>query len=160
MPEILLFDAEVQLKKFPGKGGWTYAPLPGLELKTSKRFNYKKIKGSIDQYQIKESHLMPMGNGKHFIAVKAEIRKIINKQEGDWVKLKIFTEAPPEQVTYDEFLLCLEDAPEALQYFSSISPKEQEKYASWVLAAHTDEAKIERIALAIKLLSNNQLLKL
>ncbi len=36
------------LEKIPGKGGWTYAPLPEIP---------------------------PMGNGQHFLPVKAAIRK-------------------------------------------------------------------------------------
>jgi len=160
MSDILLIEADIQLKKFPGKGGWTYAPIPHLDLNSSKPFNYKKVSGFIDHYEIKETHIMPMGQGRHFVPVKAEIRKIINKKEGDWVKLKLYIEPPLAQITSEEFLLCLQDEPEALIFFKSLPQKEQDKYINWILSATSDDLKIERISLALKILSNAQLLKL
>jgi hypothetical protein len=44
-----------------------------------------KVRGFIDDYELKDHNLFPMGKGILMMAVKAEIRKKIGKQEGDWV---------------------------------------------------------------------------
>jgi hypothetical protein len=41
------------------------------------------VRGTIDDFEIRKYHLMPMGNGKFFLPVKAEIRKKIKKEAGD-----------------------------------------------------------------------------
>ncbi|KAA6311675.1 hypothetical protein EZS27_037243, partial [termite gut metagenome] len=42
-----------------------------------------KVKGSIDGFEFKNYHLLPTvkGNGRLFLAIKAEIRKAIKKQQ-------------------------------------------------------------------------------
>src|SRR5688572_23293465 len=84
-------DQVVQLERFQAKGGWTFARITTLSQEKKNHFGWKKVCGSIDDYEIKESHLMPMGKGQLFLPVKAEIRKKINKQEGDWVKVILYS---------------------------------------------------------------------
>jgi hypothetical protein len=66
------------LQKFPGKGGWTYAEIPELLQNKNTAFGWVTVKGSIDSFEINQYKLMPMGNGKLFLPVKASIRKKIN----------------------------------------------------------------------------------
>ena len=77
-----LADNIYLLEKYPGKGGWTYARIPEILQDKTKPFGWVKVCGSIDGYEIKKCHLMPMGNDQLFLPVKAEIRKKIKKQEG------------------------------------------------------------------------------
>ena len=83
-----IVNKRVKLEKFEGKGGWTYARLP--EVKPGKSwFNWVKVKGCIDDYEIKAYNLMPIGNGQLFLPVKKEIRKKIKKEAGD--EVSVFT---------------------------------------------------------------------
>jgi hypothetical protein len=43
-----------------------------------------EMSGTIDGHPL-EVTLMPFGNGDHFIPVKADMRKLLNKGEGDMV---------------------------------------------------------------------------
>ena len=70
-----LIDKKCILERFPGKGGWTYARIPEIKKNKANPFGWVKVRGTIDGYEIKKYHLMPMGNGKLFLPVKAEIRK-------------------------------------------------------------------------------------
>lgn len=70
-----LVNKKYLLEKFHGKGGWTYARIPEILQNKKNTFGWVKVKGSIDGYEIKKCHLMPMGNGKLFLPVKAAIRK-------------------------------------------------------------------------------------
>ncbi len=68
------------LKKFPGKGGWTYASIPEVLQDKSSPFGWVKVCGFIDGIEFKQFKLMPMGNGTLFFPVNAELRKKIKKR--------------------------------------------------------------------------------
>lgn len=72
-----IVKAQYLLKKFPGKGGWTYIEIPEVKQNRSNPFGWVKVKGLIDNYELKQYKLMPTGNGKLFLPVKATIRKKI-----------------------------------------------------------------------------------
>jgi hypothetical protein len=85
-----LINKKYLLEKFPGKGGWTFAQIPGIPQNKKAHFGWVKVKGTIDGFEIKHDHLMPMGNGMLFLPVKSGIRKKINKKEGDWVHVVLY----------------------------------------------------------------------
>jgi hypothetical protein len=75
------------LEKSPNRGGWTYVVWPG----SVKFFGTKglvKITGKIDGHPFRGS-FMAMGDGRHMLPVKAEIRKAIRKDVGQTVKVLI-----------------------------------------------------------------------
>ncbi|POY36022.1 hypothetical protein C3K47_12525 [Solitalea longa] len=143
----LIIDSTVQLQRFPMKGGWTFAPIE-LEVVNTKPFNYLKVKGFIDEYEIVESHLMPLGNGKLFLPVKAEIRKKIKKEVGDWVKLVLYKFLDID-VSTDTFLECLEDDPVAWSKFQQFTSEERSHYVQWIFSSASEEIQIQRMASAI-----------
>ena len=58
--EIALVDGEYLLMKFPGKGGWTYAEIPEVFQNRDNPFGWVKVKGSIDNYELRQHKLMPI----------------------------------------------------------------------------------------------------
>ncbi|MGV3560973.1 YdeI/OmpD-associated family protein [Larkinella arboricola] len=150
-----LVDGSYRLKKFEGKGGWTYVALPEVKPDKKSYFNWVKVKGRIDEYELKNCQLMPLGNGQLFLAVKAEIRKQIGKQAGDWVHITLYPEQAPVD-TRKDLLLCLEDEPQAHQTFLSYSDDEQKAYIDWIDLAKTEESRIERMAETINRLLRNK----
>lgn len=67
-------DERYLLEKFTGKGGQNYALIPEILQDKKTPFGWVKDRGSIDGYEIKKYHLMPMDNGLLFLPVKAAIR--------------------------------------------------------------------------------------
>ena len=75
------------LQKSPSKGGWTYVVMRG----SASFFNTRglvKIRGTIDGQPF-QSAFMALGDGTHKLPVKADIRKLIGKQEGDEVTIRL-----------------------------------------------------------------------
>lgn len=148
-----LVDEKYLLKKFPGKGGWTYDDLPQVAQNKDVRFGWVKVRGTIDGYEIKKYNLMPYGGNKLFLPVKAEIRKKIKKTAGDYVHVILYPDNDPLEIP-KEMLLCIQDESEALKFFNSLSESEQKYYIQWIYSAKKEETKIDRLANCI-----NRLLK-
>ncbi len=134
-----LVDKEYLLEKFPGKGGWIYAQIP--EILQNKHAHFGWVRD-----------LTPMGNGKLFLPVKAEIRKRIRKQAGDYVRVTLYPDNLPVEIP-EELKLCLEDEPKALEVFMACTKGEQKAFIAWIYSAKTEDTKVERIARTINKLA-------
>ena len=143
-----LVNKKYSLEKFPGKGGWTFVRIPTISQNKNAKFGWVKVMGTIDGFEIKKYHLAPMGNGGLFLPVRAEIRNKIKKEEGDFVHIILYPDTEPLEVP-EEMLLCLEDEPQALQFFNGLSESEQKYYIQWVYSAKKEETKINRLAKTI-----------
>jgi len=77
------------------KGGWTYVVWPS----SAKFFGTRglvKVSGTIDGHPFKSS-FMAMGDGRHMLPVKAEIRKAIGKEVGEIVKILLKDRMPSQR---------------------------------------------------------------
>ncbi|RZM29979.1 MAG: DUF1905 domain-containing protein [Pedobacter sp.] len=143
-----IIDQVILLKKFPGKGGWTYAHIPGLSSKKGETFGMTKLKCIIDEHEIATLSLMPLGNGELFFPVKAEIRKTIGKEAGNSVRIRLYA-LEKEFNIKEEFMICLADEPDAERNYQSLSDTDQQKYLQWIAEASSTDSRIERIADAV-----------
>ena len=140
-----MVKGEFLLEKFPGKGGWTYAALPGISPDKNSWFGWIKVRGTIDNYEFRQFHLMPMGNGMLFLSVNARVRKAIRKSEGDKVFITIYRETEASDMS-EEFEACQSDEPRAKACFENLSVPERKKYTDWINAGKTVDEKTERMA--------------
>lgn len=139
-----IVDAELLLKKFPGKGGWTYAEVPhDLPVKRT-GFGWVKVKGTIDGYAISDYSLAPMKGGKLFLPVKGEIRKKIKKQAGDYVKVILFPDESVFEVP-EEILESLKVDELAYQHFIKLSVGKKREYVKWIYAVKNVDSRANRI---------------
>lgn len=143
-----LVNKKYKLEKYPGKGGWTYTVIPEIPPDKRERFGWVKVSGFIDDYEIKSYRLMPMSNGKLFLPVRAEIRKKIKKQEGDWIKVILFHDTSALEIP-DDLLQCLRDEPAAHKTFINFSESNKKYYVDWIYSSKKEETRIERIAKTI-----------
>ncbi len=144
MVENPLVDNDYLLEKYPGKGGWTYAQIPEIPPDKHAYFGWVRVRGTIDDFEIKHYHLMPLGNGKLFLPVRAEIRKKIKKQAGDYVRVRLFADNLPIEIP-EELKLCLMEEPNAYETFLTYTDREQKAFIDRIYSAKTDHTKIDRI---------------
>ncbi|MCR9251413.1 MAG: YdeI/OmpD-associated family protein [bacterium] len=145
-----LVNGQYLLQKFPGKGGWTYAAIPEITQNKNNPFGWVKVKGSIDGYELKQYKLMPMGEGRLFLPVKAAIRKVIKKEAGDFVNIVLALDESPIEIP-EEIIECFKNEPQRVyESFLNLTEGQQKTYIDWIYEAKTDETKVERIARIMK----------
>ncbi len=144
-----LVNKDYQLEKFQGKGGWTYVRIPEIEPNKHAHFGWVKVRGSIDSYNLKNFRLMPMGNGTLFLPVNATIRKHIGKSEGDFVRIILYKDDAPLELT-KELIDCFSQEEGIYEQFLRLSANEQKRYLEWIYNAKNDSIKVERIVRVIE----------
>jgi hypothetical protein len=122
-----LVDKAFLIEKYPGKGGWTYVAIPEIHPNKHSPFGWVKVKGRIDNFELKNYKLMPMGNRQLFLPIKAEIRKKIGKNEGDWVHVILYADNAPTEIP-KEFLDCVMEDETAYKFFKLYGRKEKGIY--------------------------------
>ncbi|MGB1037062.1 MAG: YdeI/OmpD-associated family protein [Bacteroidia bacterium] len=140
-----IVSSKYLLKKFPGKGGWTYAEIPEVLQNPKNPFGWVKVRGSIDDFELKQYKLMPTGNGRLFLPVKAAIRKKIKKEEGDFVHVTLYSDESKLE-TPKEIIECFSFEPKkTYETYLNLSEGDQKAYLDWIYSAKKEETKANRI---------------
>lgn len=156
MSENPLVEGVFPLERFPGKGGWTYAALPGVMQDKSNPFGWVKVRGTIDDHELEHYKLMPMGNGRLFLPVKAAIRKKIRKNAGDQVRIVLYRDDTPLEIP-EELIECFQNEPAVLlRRFNALTEGQRKTWFDHIYDARTEETKARRIAELMEFLEGQE----
>lgn len=153
--EAVLIDNTYLLEKFSGKGGWTYAQIPEIPQGKTTPFGWVRVSGTIDGVELKGYHLMPMGNGKLFLPVKAALRRQIGKKEGDYIHVVLYADDAPTELP-SEIKQCMLDEPGTFEIFNTYPRGEQKAFLDWIYSAKTEATKADRIARMLVMLGRKE----
>jgi len=144
----------LQFQEQGEKTGWTYIQIPIPIAQQLKPGNKKvfRVKGKLDNFNINGVALMPMGDGSFIMPVNAAMRKGTAKRKGATITASLEADNALLQLNED-FLICLNDDPSALQYFNSLPGAHRNYISKWIDSAKTEPTKTKRIAIAISALS-------
>ncbi|MBL7766417.1 MAG: DUF1905 domain-containing protein [Chitinophagaceae bacterium] len=138
------------LEKFAQQGektGWTYIHIPfdlAEKINPGQRKAYR-VKGQIDEVKIEKIAMMPMGEGNYILPLKAGIRKQLRKSEGAEVMVQLKKDDAVMPI-HPLLMECLNDEPDALNQFNTLTPSHQRYFSNYVQEAKTDATQAKRIA--------------
>lgn len=129
------------------KTGWSYIEIPADIAQQMKPGNKKsfRIKGMLDAFPINGMALMPMGEGKFILALRAEIRKGIHKHAGAMLQVRIEEDKDFKIEVPDYLQECFDFEPEAFEFFNSMPNSHRGYFIKWIDSAKTSETRAKRI---------------
>lgn len=132
------------------KTGWSYIEIDKIKANLLLPNNKKsfRVKGKIDEFEIHQVALMPMGNGNFILPLNQSIRKGIKKSKGATVVLNITVDKSVYEIN-THFMECLQDEPLAYAYFKSLTTSHQHYFSKWIDAAKTEPTMVKRISMAV-----------
>jgi predicted membrane protein len=155
--EEAIVNQSFLVEKMEGKGGWTFVQIHGISQSRNAPFGMVRVKGFVDDFELNQYNLMPMGNGNLFLPLNIKLRKAIQKKAGDTVHIKLYLDNSPIIIPH-EITLCLTDYPVAESVFYAFSENERKLYINWIYEAKHQTTRDNRIAKMIdKLLLGKKL---
>ena len=132
------------------KTGWTYIVIPADVAQKLCPGNRKgfRTKGKLDEYKFSGKSLIPLGKGEFIFTIDAKIRKAIGKRAGATVSVQIEFDKTEYRLN-QEFMECLEQEPDALAFFKTLTGSHQRYFSKWIESAKTEDTKAKRIAQSI-----------
>jgi hypothetical protein len=129
------------------KTGWRYIEIPADIAQKLKPNNKKafRVRGMLDSFIIEGFALMPMGDGKFIMPIKAEIRKSIRKEAGAMLNIKLEEHKDFKVLMPADLQDCFDFDPEAEVQFNSLAMSHRNYFIKWIESAKTNETRAKRI---------------
>ncbi len=137
------------------KTGWTYIDVPADVAQQLKPGNKKsfRVKGKLGNFPVAGMALMPMGNGNFIMSIRAEMLKAMGRRPGATLDIMLEADDDFKFSIPPELQECLNEEPEAQEYFNSLAESHRGYFIKWIDSAKTDVTRANRIAQTLNALS-------
>lgn len=150
---------KARLKKFEGRGTWTYVSVPFDAAKIFGQVGQIKIKGSINGVPFRSS-LMPNGDGSHFLVVNKSVRDRAQVKCGAIIEVAL---APDQEAriirTPGDLKAVLSRSRAAQAEWDRLSYSHKKEYVDWITSAKKDGTRKLRLAKAASMLAGGRTAK-
>ncbi|WP_184548895.1 YdeI/OmpD-associated family protein [Mucilaginibacter sp. FT3.2] len=133
------------------KNGWTYIEVPAAIAQEMKPGNKKsfRVRGKLDNLEVRGMALMPMGEGNFIMALKKDVCKALHKGRGAMLKVQLEPDDDFKFTIPADLLECFEYEPEGETFFNSLAESHRGYFIKWIDSAKTDATRANRIAATI-----------
>jgi hypothetical protein len=155
---VVTFSVHIQkFAKHAEKTGWTYIVVPAATAQRLKRGNNQtfRVKGKLDEFAITGVALLPMGGGDFLLPINAAMRRGTGKRAGDTLKVQLERDRNDLPMSA-ELMESLNDEPEALAFFNSLTMGHRNYFTKWIKSAKTVPTKARRIAQCVNALQQHR----
>lgn len=150
-----LVDKDFRISRKAEKGGWHYVAIPDIPPKHKNQQGLIRVRGFVDTYEIRQFNLLPMKTGEMMLVLKAQLRKVINKNEGDLVHVKLFVDKSIVELPED-ILDSLIQSDRAYTFFLTLTESNKKYYIDWINEAKSPDTKVARILKTIQQLERKR----
>jgi hypothetical protein len=153
---LIMISTSLVIEKFGAMGdktGWTYLRITSDMIEKIKPNNKKifRVKGKVDNVELKRHAIMPIGDGDFLLPLKKSIMLQIKKPIGEKVSVNIA--ADNSDIVYDEdFMACLDNEKTAKEVYFSFTDGHRNYFNNYIQQAKSDATKTKRIVKAIRCL--------
>ncbi|AYL97406.1 YdeI/OmpD-associated family protein [Mucilaginibacter celer] len=130
------------------KTGWTYIEIPADVAQQMKPGNKKsfRVKGKLDELEVRGMALMPMGEGNFILAIKREICKSLHKGRGAMLRVRLESDDDFKFTIPEDLQECLEYEADGNHFFMSLAESHRGYFIKWIESAKTEATRANRIA--------------
>ena len=145
---MVFFEAEIE--KFAKKGektGWTFVFVPMViaeKIKSGCKKSFR-VKGKMDAVEIFGLSMVPMGEGNFIFALKASLRKELNKEEGAMLRLELEEDKDFKIEMPEDLEMCLIEEKHLMENFVKMPKSHQNYYINWLNTAKTEATRTKRL---------------
>ncbi len=155
---MIKFTATIEIdSRDPDKKGWSFIIINKTlshKLNPGVRKGFR-VKGKLDNFEIKQTSLLPVQGERFMLPFNARMRKGTGKQAGDKIIVQLEVDKKPVKINND-FMVCLKDEPAALTYFKRLPPSHQRYFSKWIDDAKTQSTRAKRITMALTALAQKK----
>jgi hypothetical protein len=152
---MIKFKATIEIdSRDPDKLGWSFIIINktlSTKLNPGVRKGFR-VKGKLDNFEIKQTSLLPVSGERFMLPFNAKMRKGTGKNAGDKVVVQLEVDKAPVKISAD-LIACLKDDPPSYTFFKTLVPSHQRYFSKWIDDAKTGPTKEKRITMAVSALS-------
>jgi uncharacterized protein YcgL (UPF0745 family) len=156
---MITFEAEIErFSKMGEKTGWRYISIP-MKVANQIKPDYRKsfrVKGFLDSVPIAGLSFIPMGEGEFILALNANLRKQLKKEEGAKIHLQLEEDKAFKIEMPEDLEFCLTEERHCLENFLNLPKSHQNYYINWLNTAKTEPTRVKRLTQIVVAMDKKQ----